>query len=213
MEALQLAPKAVRLAGGDSLTHGLLARLLKAFPAAGPIEKPETADFLAIADEASVRLTDGRTAAQVAFEEKQPDTVIIDLAYDYQTAQAIAMAPGPRCTQTAYQSAIGLFQAAGYQVVRFDDVPGLAVMRTVAMLINEAADAALQQVASCADIDLAMQKGTRYPAGPFQWSRTIGIQRIHTVLRHLAAGYGEERYRSSPLIQRSLWSGKPLDEQ
>ena len=213
VEALQLAPKAVRLAGGDSLTHGLLARLLKAFPAAGPIEKPETADFLAIADEASVRLTDGRTAAQVAFEEKQPDTVIIDLAYDYQTAQAIAMAPGPRCTQTAYQSAIGLFQAAGYQVVRFDDVPGLAVMRTVAMLINEAADAALQQVASCADIDLAMQKGTRYPAGPFQWSRTIGIQRIHTVLRHLAAGYGEERYRSSPLIQRSLWSGKPLDEQ
>jgi 3-hydroxybutyryl-CoA dehydrogenase len=209
---LQPAPKQVRLAGGDSLTHGLLARLQKTFPAAGRIENSETADFLAVADQASVRLTDGRTAAQVAFEENEPDTVIIDLAYEYETAPVIAMAPGPRCTQAAYQSAIGLFQAAGYQVVILDDVPGLAVMRTVAMLINEAADAALQQVASCANIDLAMQKGTRYPAGPFQWSRTIGIQRLHTVLRHLAACYGEERYRTSPLIQRSLWSGNPLDE-
>jgi 3-hydroxybutyryl-CoA dehydrogenase len=209
---LQPAPKEVRLAGGDLLTHGLLARLQKTFPTARRIENSETADFLAVADQASVRLTDGRTAAQVAFEENEPDTVIIDLAYDYETAPVIVMAPGPRCTQAAYQSAIGLFQTAGYQVVIFDDVPGLAVMRTVAMLINEAADAALQQVASCANIDLAMQKGTRYPAGPFQWSRTIGIQRIHTVLRNLAACYGEERYRTSPLIQRSLWSGNPLDE-
>ncbi|HEX4200450.1 MAG TPA: 3-hydroxyacyl-CoA dehydrogenase NAD-binding domain-containing protein, partial [Chthoniobacterales bacterium] len=52
VEALQPAPKAVRLADGDSLTQGLSARLLKAFPAAGRIEKPETADFLAIADQA-----------------------------------------------------------------------------------------------------------------------------------------------------------------
>ena len=124
------------------LTHGLLARLQKTFPAAGRMENPENADFLAIADQASVRLTDGRTAAQVAFEENQPDTVIIDLAYEYETAPVIAMAPGPRCTQAACQAAIGLFQAAGYQVVIFNDVPGLAVMRTVAMLINEAADAA-----------------------------------------------------------------------
>jgi 3-hydroxybutyryl-CoA dehydrogenase len=138
--------------------------------------------------------------------------VIVDLAYDYETVSVLAMAPGPQCSRSAHQSAVGLFQAAGYRVVTFDDVPGLVVMRTVVMLINEAADAALQQVASCADIDLAMQKGTRYPAGPFQWSRTIGVQRINRVLRNLLACYGEERYRTSPLIQRSLWSGKHLDE-
>jgi 3-hydroxybutyryl-CoA dehydrogenase len=107
---------------------------------------------------------------------------------------------------------VGLFQAAGYQVRAFEDVPGLAVMRTVAMLINEAADTALQNVATCADIDLAMQKGTRYPAGPFQWSRQIGLRRVQTVLRNLSAYYGEDRYRTSPAIKSSLWIGKQLDE-
>jgi 3-hydroxybutyryl-CoA dehydrogenase len=108
---------------------------------------------------------------------------------------------------------VGLFQAAGYEVATFEDVPGLAAMRTVSMLINEAADTALQKVASCADIDLAMQKGTRYPAGPFQWSRKIGLRRVHAVLENLSDYYGEDRYRTSPLIKTSIWIEKQLDER
>lgn len=37
--------------------------------------------------------------------------------------------------------------------------------RILAMLINEAADALFWQVASAADIDLAMTKGVNYPKG------------------------------------------------
>src|SRR5260370_4703734 len=212
-EAPQPPPKEVRLAGGDFLTKGVLARLQEAFPAAGGIEKTQSDDLRALADQATVRLTDGRTAAQVAFEENEPDSVIVDLACDYESVWVLAMASGPRCSRRAHQSAVGLFQAAGYRVVTFDDVPGLVLMRTVGMLINEAAEAALQQVASCADIDLAMQKGTRYPAGPFQWSRTIGLQRINRVLRNLLACYGDERYPTVPLIQPSLCEEDNVDEK
>jgi 3-hydroxybutyryl-CoA dehydrogenase len=49
-------------------------------------------------------------------------------------------------------------------------------------------------------------------AGPFQWSRKIGLRRIHTVLHNLSAYYGEDRYRTSPLIKSNLWIGKQLDE-
>ena len=211
LEKSHASPDEVWLSAGDSLTNGLLTRLRKSFPTAGRIARAD-GDLLAMADQATVRLTDGRTAGQVAFDENQPDTVLLDLAYDYEAAKAIALAPARRCSQKAYESAVGLFQAAGYQVAAFEDVPGLAVMRTVSMLINEAADTALQKVATCADIDLAMQKGTRYPAGPFQWSRTIGLRRVHTVLENLSAYYGEDRYRTSPLIKNSLWTGKQLDE-
>jgi 3-hydroxybutyryl-CoA dehydrogenase len=211
LEAPQSHPSEVWLSPGDSLTNGLFTRLRKPFPAAGRIARGD-GGLLAMADQATVRLTDGRTASQVASEENQPDTVLVDLAYDYETATAVALAPARRCSQKAYQSAVGLFQAAGYQVATFGDVSGLAVMRTVTMLINEAADTALQNVATCADIDLAMQKGTRYPAGPFQWSRKIGLRRVHTVLQNLSAYYGEDRYRTSPLIKSSLWIGKQLDE-
>ena len=211
LETVQSPPNEVWLSTGESLTNGLLARLRKTFPGAGRTAKAD-GDLLAVADQATVRLTDGRTASQIAFEENQPNTVLADLANDYETAAVMALAPAPRCNQKAYQSVVGLFQAAGYEIITFDDVPGLAVMRTVAMVINEAADTALQKVATCADIDLAMQKGTRYPAGPFQWSRTIGLRRVHTVLQNLSAYYGEDRYRTSPLIKHSLWIGKQLDE-
>jgi 3-hydroxybutyryl-CoA dehydrogenase len=211
LEAPHPHPGDVWLSPGDSLTNGLFTRLRKPFPTVGRIAKAD-GGLLARVDQATVRLTDGRTASQVASEENQPDTVLLDLAYDYETAKTIALAPARRCSQKAYQSAVGLFQAAGYQVATFEDVPGLAVMRTVTMLINEAADTALQNVATCADIDLAMQKGTRYPAGPFQWSHRIGLRRVHTVLQNLSAYYGEDRYRTSPLIKSSLWIGKQLDE-
>ena len=211
LEGLRSPPDEIWLAAGDSLTNGLLTRLRKTFPAAGRVAKSD-GDLLALAGQATVRLTDGRTASQIALEENQPNTVLVDLAYDYESAAAILLAPAHQCSQMAYQSAAGLFQAAGYQVVTFADVPGLAVMRTVSMLINEAADTALQRVATCSDIDLAMQKGTRYPAGLFQWSRKIGLRRIHTVLQNLSTYYGEDRYRTSPLIKSSLWTGKQLDE-
>jgi 3-hydroxybutyryl-CoA dehydrogenase len=211
LQTQQLPPNEVRLSAGDSLTNGLLTRLRNAFPGAGRIARAD-ADILAVVDQANVRLTDGRTAAQIAFEENQPNTVLVDLAFDYERAAAIALAPAHHCTAKAHQSAVALFQGAGYQVVTFDDLPGLTVMRTVSMLINEAADTVLQQVATCGDIDLAMRKGTRYPAGPFEWSRKIGLRRIRDVLHNLSVYYGQDRYRASPLIKRTLWTGKELDE-
>jgi 3-hydroxyacyl-CoA dehydrogenase len=48
--------------------------------------------------------------------------------------------------------------------------------------------------------------------GPFQWSRQIGLRRVHNVLQNLLAYYGEDRYRTSPLIKNNLWIGKQLDE-
>ena len=63
------------------------------------------------------------------------------------------------------------------------------------MLANEAADAVTMGVASAGDVDTAMCKGVNYPRGPLAWAEAIGIARVQTVLRNLAAHYGEDRYR------------------
>jgi 3-hydroxybutyryl-CoA dehydrogenase len=83
-------------------------------------------------------------------------------------------------------------------------------MRTVAMLANEAADAVTQGVASVADLDVAMQKGVSYPRGPLAWAESIGVPRVRDVLVNLAAHYGEDRYRVSPLLSRRAATGAPL---
>jgi 3-hydroxybutyryl-CoA dehydrogenase len=156
---------------------------------------------------AAVYLTDGRTATQRARDNKHPDTVLFDLALDYGKAQRIALACADHCSPAAFHSVVGLFQAAGFTVTKLDDVPGLAVMRTVAMLANEAADAVNQGVCSAEGADTAMQKGVNYPKGPLAWADAIGIGHVVTVLHNLAASYGEDRYRVSPLLRRKLAAG------
>ena len=88
-------------------------------------------------------------------------------------------------------------------------VAGPIVERILAMLINEAADALFWQVASAADIDLAMTKGVNYPKGLLVWADERGAQHWLGVLERLQATYGEDRYRPSPLL-RSARDGSSL---
>jgi 3-hydroxybutyryl-CoA dehydrogenase len=83
----------------------------------------------------------------------------------------------------------------------------MAVMRTVAMLANEAADAVNQGVCDARAADIAMQKGVNYPRGPLAWADAVGLGHVMTVLDNLARTYGEDRYRVSHLIRRKVWSG------
>ncbi len=93
---------------------------------------------------------------------------------------------------------------------RIDDCPGLVVLRTVAMLANEAADAVVQGVADAAAIDLAMEKGVNYPRGPLAWADAIGVATVRDALANLGAHYGDDRYRVSPLIARRALTGRGL---
>jgi 3-hydroxybutyryl-CoA dehydrogenase len=156
---------------------------------------------------AAVFLTDGRTATERANANNHPDTVLYDLVLDAAGATRIALARADQCSDAACDAVVGLFQACGMQVTLLDDVPGLAVMRTVAMLANEAADAVNQGVCSAEAVDIAMQKGVNYPRGPLAWADSVGIAHVVTVLSNLAATYGEERYRVSPLLRRKLANG------
>jgi 3-hydroxybutyryl-CoA dehydrogenase len=128
--------------------------------------------------------------------------VVYDLARDYRTCTRLAVARRADCSDAAYAAAVGALQAAGIAVSRVADVPGLIVMRTVAMLANEAADAVNQGIASARDVDLAMRNGVNYPAGPLAWADEIGIARVSAVLADLASYYGDPRYRTSPRIAR-----------
>ena len=156
---------------------------------------------------AAVFLTDGRSATERASANHHPDTVLYDLVLDAAGATRIALARADQCSDSAYFAVVGLFQACGMAVTRLDDVPGMAVMRTVAMLANEAADAVNQGVCSAAAVDIAMQKGVNYPRGPLAWADSVGIAHVVAVLSNLAASYGEDRYRVSPLLRRKLANG------
>ena len=203
-EAPQARPASVAIAGSES---PLLAPLVARLASAGfDLAHEETLDCTPgfVCQGAAVYLSDGRSATERAAESWHSDTVVYDLMLDASKATRIALARADQCSDEAYHAVVGMFQAAGFAVTGFDDVPGMLVMRTVAMLANEAADAVNQGVCSASAVDTAMQKGVNYPRGPLAWADSVGLQQVVTVLANLAATYGEDRYRVSPLLRRKL---------
>ncbi len=155
-----------------------------------------------LVDGVALRLTDGRTATVRAKETGEHELVLHDLALDYSSCARIAIAAADQATGQASAVASGFFQACGVAVSLIDDAPGLVVMRTLAMLVNEALEAVQQGVVTAEGVDIAMTKGVNYPKGPFAWGREIGLPTVKTVLDNLARHYGEDRYRASPRLNR-----------
>jgi 3-hydroxybutyryl-CoA dehydrogenase len=159
---------------------------------------------------ATLCLTDGRSATQLAFEDDAPNVVMLDLARDFATTKRVALARGDETTTAALADAVGLFRAIGVEVSVIDDVPGMIVARTLAMLANEGADAVLQKVADAAGVDTAMKLGVNHPEGPLETADRLGLTLINAILVNLQGHTGDDRYRQSILLQRKVWSGANL---
>ena len=157
-------------------------------------------------DGAELRLTDGAMATELSADQELSELVLFDLALDYNSATRIAIARADQASDQALQKAAGLFQAIGKQVSVIDDIPGMIVMRTVCMLANEGADAVNQGVCNAEAVDIAMKGGVNYPQGPLAWADQLGVPTVAEVLENLALTYGEDRYRTSPLIQRKCFA-------
>jgi 3-hydroxybutyryl-CoA dehydrogenase len=100
-----------------------------------------------------------------------------------------------------------LLQAANIALIELADVAGLALMRSVCCLANEAADVMTWTGTRAADIDISMVLGTAYPIGPLKWADALGASRVAGVLANLQAHYGDVRYRRAPLLSRLHHTG------
>ena len=184
--------------GDFGVAEPLVARLQAAGLA---VTRRDGAGLLRVGD-AVLALSDGRLASQRARENGLANLVLLDLALDYAKASRLGISWAADTSSLARDQAVALLQRAGITASPLADLPGLAVLRTVAMLANEGADAVLQGVGSAADIDLAMQAGVNYPRGPLAWADAIGLPSVLRTLNNLQAAYGETRYRPSLLLRR-----------
>ncbi len=153
-----------------------------------------------------LHISDGRSAAQLSSELNIRALGVIDLPLLSERSDAIAIAFSSGVTTEERAAISSALAASRLQAIELRDVPGLIVARTVAMLINEAADAVHQGVCDEPGADLAMKLGTNYPAGPFEWLQQIGVDYTVDMLNNLFSAYRSERYRVSPLLQQRMWN-------
>jgi 3-hydroxybutyryl-CoA dehydrogenase len=198
-----LKPATLEVHGAGALA-ARLARLLDQRGVA--FERLAASDWNGLmADGVRLHVTDGRSAAQLAAQSGHVETAVIDWPLGTAPA-ALAVAFGPNATAGARRIACGALAACGWQPRVLRDVAGLLVARTVAMLINEAADTVWQGVCDEPGADQAMRLGTNYPSGPFEWLEQAGVDATVTLLDHLDAAYRGERYRVSPLLRQRYWN-------
>lgn len=154
-----------------------------------------------------LRLTEGLPASALG-----ENVAVFDLPIACGRESALAMSCSARASADWQTHSAGWLAALGFVPRMIGDVPGLVVARTLAMLINEAADAVQQGVCSESGADDAMKLGVNYPGGPFEWLSKWGVAPVIGLLDHLDAYYRGERYRVSPLLRRRAWSRPGRDE-
>jgi len=154
---------------------------------------------------ATLVLTNGQTTLERSLEEANPLLIQMDLALDYGSCESLALSTHPECPEEVWREVCAMFDLLGVKTRVVKDMPGLVVMRTVSMLINEAADALHYGIADAEGIDAAMQSGVNYPAGLLAWADKLGTAYVADVLDNINLFYGDDRYRLSPaLSQRAL---------
>ena len=127
------------------------------------------------------------------------------------TATVIDLAGGLNTEPDHVKHADAFLHAIGYETEIVEDRLALVQVRVLATLINEAAFAVMEGVASPEDIDNAMKLGVNYPKGLLAWADEIGIPVITIVLDSLYREYQQERYRPCVLLKqymRAGWHGK-----
>ena len=91
--------------------------------------------------------------------------------------------------------------------VAVNDAPGFVSNRVLMPLINEAAFAVMEGVATPEAIDRVFKLGMAHPMGPLTLADFIGLDVCVDILRVLQEGFGDPKYRPCPLLVRMVDAG------
>jgi 3-hydroxybutyryl-CoA dehydrogenase len=87
------------------------------------------------------------------------------------------------------------------------DYPGFIVNRILIPMINEAAYALFEGIASAEDIDKGMKLGTNQPMGPLTLADFIGLDTCLAIMNVLYEGFKDSKYRPCPLLVKMVEAG------
>lgn len=87
------------------------------------------------------------------------------------------------------------------------DYPGFISNRLLMPMINEAIEALREGVATKEAIDGIMRLGMNHPMGPLELADFIGLDTCLAIMEVLHRGFGDDKYRPSPLLRRMVQAG------
>ncbi len=95
----------------------------------------------------------------------------------------------------------------GKTPISCNDSPGFVSNRVLMPMLNEAIETLASGVGSREAIDGIVKLGMNHPMGPLALADLIGLDTCLSILRVLQEGFGDPRYRPSPLLVRMVDAG------
>ena len=115
---------------------------------------------------------------------------------------------GEQTSAATLATACGFATVVGKTPITVADTPGFVVNRILFPMINEAAQAFAEGVASAEDIDTGMKLGASFPIGPLALADLVGLDTTKAILETLERELGDAKYRPAAVLGELVAAGK-----
>jgi len=114
---------------------------------------------------------------------------------------------GLATSDATFGTTMSLCEKLGKNPVAVNDSPGFVSNRVLMPMINEAAYAVMEGVATPEAVDAVMKLGMNHPMGPLELADLVGLDVCVDILDVLQKGLGDPKYRACPLLRRYVAAG------
>ena len=114
---------------------------------------------------------------------------------------------GLATSEETFATTMSLCEKLGKKPVAVNDAPGFVSNRVLLPMINEAAFAVMENVATPEAVDAVMKTGMNHPMGPLELADFIGLDVCVDILDVLLKGFGDPKYRACPLLRKYVAAG------
>ena len=152
--------------------------------------------------------TSSISITKIAAATKRPDKVIgMHFMNPVPVMTLVEVIRGIATSDETYAKTEDLSKRMGKTPIEVNDYPGFVANRVLMPMINEAAFALYEGVATAEAIDGVMKLGMNHPMGPLALADFIGLDVCLAVLRVLQEGFGDPKYRPCPLLVKMVDAG------
>jgi len=153
--------------------------------------------------------TSSISITQLAAQTSRPENFIGMHFFNPVPVMALVEVVRGRATSDAtFQATMSLCEKLGKKPVGVNDAPGFVSNRVLMPMINEAAFAVMEGVATPEAVDAVMKLGMNHPMGPLELADLIGLDVCVDIMEVLHRGFCNEKYSACPLLRQYVAAGR-----
>ena len=115
---------------------------------------------------------------------------------------------GDKTSQKTTKETMDFVKKINKTPAKSKDNPGFISNKILMPMLNEAIETLASKTGTKEDIDTVMELGMRHPLGPLKLADLIGLDTCLAIMNVLYDGFGDKKYKPSPLLVQKVKENK-----